>query len=245
MIDYAVFSHEGERNYNEDTTMVAVNPALFTYGFAIADGLGGHGKGGEASKLVTGYVSAAVENTDTFHGLFIDECFEKSQEFLLREQKRQGCPGAMRTTMVFLIIDDRKVSWGHIGDSRIYFFRENQLMEHTKDHSLVQALVDAKKLKEKDIRKHPDRSKLLKALGTDWNGPEYEIDRRNVKIRRGDVFILCSDGFWEWIDEKAMARILKKAPGAQEALDEMRGIVYKAGKGKNMDNCSAILIMVK
>ncbi len=245
MIDYAVFSHKGERDYNEDNIAVAVNPALFTYGFVLADGLGGHGLGADASKIVVDYVSAAVENTDTVYGLFIDECFDKSQDFLLKEQMRLGCPDSMKSTMVFLIMADRKVSWGHIGDSRIYFFRDCQLMEHTRDHSMVQALVDAKKLKEKEIRKHPDRSRLLKAMGAQWSGPEYEIDRRNVKIRCGDTFLLCSDGFWEWINEKTMARVLKKSSSAHEALQEMIDIVYREGKGKNMDNCSAILIMVK
>lgn len=245
MIDYALFSHKGERDYNEDSIAVVTNPALFTYGFVLADGLGGHGRGKDASRTVTDYISAAVQNTDTFHGLFIDECFDRSQEFLLKEQKRLGCPGAMKTTLTFLMINDKKVSWGHIGDSRIYFFRENQLMERTKDHSMVQALVDAKKLKEKKIRNHPDRSKLLKAMGTEWNGPEYDIDRRNIKINSGDTFLLCSDGFWEWITEKTMLRILKKTEDAQEALQSMVDQVYKVGAGKNMDNCSAILIRVK
>lgn len=245
MIDYAMFTHEGERERNEDSIAVSTNQMLFAYGFVLADGLGGHGRGAEASQLVTDYITTAVANTDTFYGLFIDECFEKSQEFLLKEQEKQGCPGAMKTTMCFLIIDSEKVSWGHIGDSRVYFFRNNKLRERTKDHSVVQMLADAKKIKEKDMRRHEDRGKLLKALGMEWNGPEYQIDRRNIKVHQGDVFILCSDGFWDWIDEKMMTRILKRAENAQDALQEMIDNVYRAGMGNHMDNCSAILIMVK
>lgn len=245
MIDYAVFCHEGERDYNEDYLKVAMNKSLLTYGFILADGLGGHGRGGEASKTAVEYVAAAVENTESFYGLFIDECFDKAQEYLITEQERLGCPGAMKTTLTFLVVDNRKVTWGHIGDSRIYFFRDGRLIERTKDHSVVQALLDVKKIKEKDIRRHKERNKLLKAMGMEWNGPEYEIDRRNVKTVQNDTFLLCSDGFWDWIDEKTMARVIRKAENAHEALQDMINIVYRNGMGQGMDNCSAILVRVK
>lgn len=244
-IDYAAYTHEGEREYNEDSIKVVLNTALLTYGFLLADGLGGHGRGADASGAVVRYIEEAVMKAESTQGLFMDQCFYESQEYLLEEQRRMGCPGAMCTTLTFLMSDGRTASWGHIGDSRIYFFRENQLLERTKDHSYVQMLVDGKKIKEKDMRKHPDKSRLTKAMGVEWDDPEYEIDRKKVKLHPGDSFLLCSDGFWEWIEEKTMARALKKAETAQDALNHMIDYVYKKGRGKNMDNCSAILVRMK
>lgn len=245
MIDYAVFSDKGEREINEDMTGVVVNPRFITYGFLLADGLGGHGQGGEASRFAVGYAGAMIENTDDFDDKFIERCYAKTQEMLLMEQQEKGCPQGMKTTLNMLLLDHNKVTWGHVGDSRTYFFREGKLVERTRDHSLAQMLYEGGKIREREIRQHPDRSKLLRVMGTEWSGKDYEIDRRNVRIIPGDAFLLCSDGFWEWLDERAMSRILKKVKSAQEAISEMASIIQKNGNGKNMDNYSAILVLVK
>ena len=244
MIEYATISEIGEKENNEDVVRVFVNPTLGTYGFVLADGLGGHGNGDVASKLVVDCVGAAIENTDTIGGLFIDECFDTAQEMLMEEKELKGL-SSIKTTMVLLMITDKVAQWGHIGDSRLYHFRDGKQLSRTVDHSVPQMLAISGSIKERDIRHHPDRSVLLRAMGAEWDSPQYEITQRSMKVIKGDTFLLCSDGFWEWIDEKTMIKILKKDMTAYDTLREMMTEVKRNGAGKGMDNFSAILVNVK
>lgn len=244
MIEYAMISEIGEKNTNEDAVKGFVNQPLSTYGFVLADGLGGHGNGDVASKFVVECTGAAIENTDSFDGIFLDECFDTAQQLLMEEKEMSGMR-SIKTTMVLLLITGKTAQWGHIGDSRLYHFRDGKLMGRTMDHSVPQVLVLSGQIKEKEIRHHPDRNKLLRAMGDEWSMPEYEIDERSMKIKKGDSFLLCTDGFWEWIEEKTMLKILRQEESAFDALHQMKEEVVKNGSGKGMDNYSAILVNIK
>lgn len=241
MIDYATYSDVGEKENNEDTVKVFVNPHTSTYGFVLADGLGGHGNGDIASQLVAECVGAILENTAEMTDTFIDDCFTVSQRMLMDEKELKGLP-SIKTTMVVLTINGRKASWGHIGDSRLYHFKKGKLISRTIDHSVPQLLAMSGEIKESEIRHHPDRNKLLSALGMDTDNLSYEVDKINRRTVIGDAFLLCSDGFWEWIDEKAISTILKKDISAYDALMKMVSVVKSKGQGKGMDNYSAILV---
>ncbi len=244
MVEYASFTDIGEKEYNEDAVKIFINQPLSTYGFVLADGLGGHGNGDIASNFVVDCVGAAIENTDTFDGVFIDECFDTAQEMLMEEKDLKGLH-SIKTTLVMLLITDKSAQWGYVGDSRIYHFRNGKMLSRTIDHSVPQMLALSGQIKEKDIRHHPDRSVLLRAMGSEWDYPAYEIPERNKKIVKGDSFLLCSDGFWEWIDEKTVLKILKKNLSAFDALNEMVAEVKANGTGNMMDNYSAILVNIK
>ena len=245
MIEYSAISERGEKEVNEDAVRAFVNLPYSTYGFVLADGLGGHGNGDIASNFVVDCTGAAIENADDgFGGVFIDQCFETAQEMLLEEKSRTGMT-SIKTTMVLLLITDNIAQWGHIGDSRLYHFRDGRQLSRTIDHSVPQMLAISGQIKEKDIRHHPDRSVLLRAMGAEWSTPQYEIAQRHLQTIKGDTFLLCSDGFWEWIDEKTMIKTLKKEMSAYDTLKEMTEIVKANGKGHNMDNFSAILVNVK
>lgn len=244
MIEYATITDTGEKENNEDAVRVFVNPPLATYGFVLADGLGGHGNGDKASNFVCDCVGAAIENTDSFGGEFIDQCFATAQDMLLDEKDMTGMT-SIKTTMVLLLITDNIAQWGHIGDSRLYHFRDCKQISRTIDHSVPQMLVLSRQIKEKEIRHHPDRSVLLRAMGAEWDAPAYEISQRHMRVKKGDVFLLCSDGFWEWIEEKTMIKILKKGLTPYDTLREMTAEVKANGAGKGMDNYSAILVTIK
>lgn len=244
MIEYATLSEIGEKEVNEDAVRVFVNPLLGSYGFVLADGLGGHGNGDVASNLVADCVGAAIENTNDLGGNFIDSCFDISQEILMEEKQVKGLH-SIKTTLVLLLVSGDIAQWGHIGDSRLYHFRDGKQLSRTIDHSVPQMLALSKQIKESEIRHHPDRSVLLRAMGADWDFPVYEISERGKEVKKGDSFLLCSDGFWEWIEEKTILKILKKGLTAYESLQEMTEEVVKNGTGKGMDNYSAILINIK
>lgn len=243
MIEYALFTDSGERACNEDAVAISMNLQTKTYGFFLADGLGGHGNGAAASKLVTDYFCAAIENTTMVNGDFVAFCFDSAQQTLLEEQQKKGIADGMKTTLVALYVQENDAFWGHIGDSRLYMFRENKVIYHTPDHSVPQMLVFSGEIDESEIRHHPDRNRLLYAFGGAWyEPPPYELTLMDGKLIPGDVFLLCSDGFWEWIEEKEMERVLRKADCIQDALKEMQKIIRKNGKGQDLDNLSAILV---
>lgn len=244
MIVYASISKPGERPQNEDAIRFFQNRKTFTNAYVLADGLGGHGNGDIASNFVADCIGAAIENMSGPEESFIDQCFDAAQRLLLEEKARSGF-SSINTTMVLLLITGEEATWGHVGDSRLYHFRDDKLLSRTLDHSVPQMLALSGRIKEKDIRHHPARSSLLRAMGAEWDGPEYEIAARHYKIEKGDSFLLCSDGFWEWIDEKKMLKILKKNLSPYDTLQAMEAEVKENGQGKNMDNYSAILVNIR
>lgn len=246
MIDYATITEIGDKEKNEDSIRVFINQPFATYGFIVADGLGGHGNGDIASNFVSDCIGAAIENTNTFDGTFIDDCFNTAQNMLMDEKYIKGIT-SIKTTLVLLLITDKIARWGHIGDSRLYMFRDGKIIKQTMDHSVPQMLVLSKQIKEKQVRHHPQRSMLLRAMGAEWDDgvQNFDIDERNMIIKKGDSFLICSDGFWEWIEEKTMLKIIKKKMSAYDTLREMTREVKKNGHGKDMDNFSAVFIDVK
>ena len=133
--------------------------------------------------------------------------------------------------------------WGHIGDTRLYMFNKNKIVTRTLDHSVPQMLVFAGELKEKKIRKHPDRNRLLRVLGA--RNVDLKVDYSSeYLIEECQAFLMCTDGFWECITEKKMMKFLKKSKDVNEWLDMMVKEVQKNGKGTNMDNNSAIAVWV-
>ena len=162
---------------------------------------------------------------------------------MLKTQKDRGCPDEMKTTLVVLLIDEEKILWGHIGDSRLYYFQNRKYRVRTLDHSVPQMLVLAGEITEKEIRGHADRNRLLRVMGTEWDSPKYQI-AEFMETGQKMAFLLCSDGFWELIEEKTMQTMLKKSETPENWLDNMEKEVLKNGKGKEMDNYSAVAVFV-
>lgn len=240
MLTYKEFTEPGTREINEDSIGVCENGADLCC--VLCDGLGGHGRGEEASQLVVKSMISSFNNTENPIDK-IDTFFETAQKELLSEQKSKNAKFEMKTTATILIINEAEICWGHIGDSRIYMFKKGKYKFRTKDHSVPQMLVLARDIKEKEIRNHPDRNKLLRVMGIEWGSGKYVVEK---KIKRKDnmAFLLCSDGFWELIEEKDMSNLLKHSSSAEEWMNSMVEIVRKNGEGKNMDNFSAIAVML-
>ncbi len=240
MISYYKFSEPGNREINEDSVGIAEKNG--TLCCVLCDGLGGHGRGEEASQFVVEQMLGFFDSTDDiFAG--IGRAFESAQINLLKAQKEKGAVFEMKTTATLLAISDKEIQWGHIGDSRIYMFKKGKYKIRTLDHSVPQMLVLAKDIKEKEIRNHPDRNKLLRVMGIEWGSSSFVISKR-IKRKEHMSFLLCSDGFWELIDEKQMSQCLKQSSSAEEWVNSMVEIVKENGKEKNMDNFSAIAVML-
>ncbi|MCI6885639.1 MAG: protein phosphatase 2C domain-containing protein [Lachnospiraceae bacterium] len=238
MVSYQLLTNPGDRENNEDNVGMYQNGDDFC--FVLADGLGGHGKGELASQLAVEEAVKVFAVNGTGEAQ-LAESFDAAQSAILENQKQDATAMDMKTTLVVLHVERNQIRWGHIGDSRLYYFQDGKLAQRTLDHSVPQMLVAAGQIREKQIRNHPDRNRLLRVLGVEWDAPRYQIE--DPKGRYGhQQFLLCTDGFWELIDEKKMMHCLKKAKTPAEWLALMEAIVCKNGAGKNMDNYSAIAV---
>lgn len=232
-----MLTNKGERAVNEDFLDVSITPERLA--FILCDGLGGHGNGDIASRFVTEQVKAALEQKKT-----VEESIQHAQDALLEKQIAEHAGNSMKTTVTCLALAGDQARFAHVGDSRVYYFEKTKYMLRSQDHSVPQMLVNRGDIKEKDIRHHEDRSRLLRVMGTEWDRPKYQVVE-GIKLTKRSSFLLCSDGFWELIDEKQMSKTLKKADSPQQWLAAMEEIILANGKGTNMDNYSAIAVFVR
>ena len=241
ILSYNNYTDIGNRDTNEDS--VAFIEKSGSYCFVLCDGLGGHGKGELASRFVCDSICRCFEGSTSIDSFF-DTALERSQEALLNEQKKLNAPFEMKTTAVVLVLWEDMFRYAYIGDSRLYHFRKNKVRFRTLDHSVPQMLALAGDISEKQIRTHPDRNRLLRVMGVKWDAPRYEVSDV-MSLKSKDAFLLCSDGFWEQIIEKDMCKLLKKSSDAGKWIESMSAVVKENGKTRDMDNNSAIVIMVE
>jgi len=242
MITFDCYSCSGERDTNEDRFGYQITDSFAS--FMIADGLGGHIGGSIAAELAVDTAKFIIKNENLpSPEQYMQTIFERIQNCLIQRQKEVGIPSAYKTTMVILLIYEGRAIWAHIGDSRLYMFSKNTLIFKTTDHSVSQMMVSCGEIKPSQLRGHCDRNRLLRVLGIESDEVRYEISD-SVSISPGDAFLLCSDGFWEWIIERKMTKYLKSSNSPQEWLNKMKNEVTRNGTGKNMDNYSAICVSV-
>lgn len=238
LVEYSIFTDKGSRPVNEDYAGFAQKGGA--YCFILCDGLGGHGMGEDASRFVTETVKDLfLSSTET--DSFLRSVTEDVQPALRQRQIKENALGRMKTTAAVLVLDGGRGCSVHIGDSRLYRFRNGRVISRTRDHSIPQMLCITGDITEDEIRRHPDRNKLLRALGDDSERVKWETSA--FEVCAGDSFLLCSDGFWEPVAEKEMLSALS-ADNAKGWLGIMSSAAKRNG-GDNMDNYTAITVMVK
>jgi len=237
MISYSSFSRPGDRRVNEDAV-----GALSCGGrsiFVVADGLGGHGGGGTASSYV---VSRILHDFEEWNGddaaRFFSQTLPRIQEELSYMQAAERCAGGMRTTVAAAAVSGRMVTVAHVGDSRCYLLGPWGVRQRTLDHSVPQMLALAGEIRQEDIPRHPSRNQLLHALGD--GDEELRVDMITVRRRGLKALLLCSDGFWEHMDERGICAARRHARTPEEWLVRMEQAVRESGKGHHMDNYSAL-----
>lgn len=137
----------------------------------------------------------------------IKESFNDANDFLLKYAQQKKSNNPMTTTLEVLYIKDSVAYWGHIGDSRIYYFKANSLQQLTKDHTLIQKLIDEGYLTLKQATNHPSGHILIRALGKE----NAEADFSKMRLNNSDhhKFLLCSDGVTGLISDSELQEILK------------------------------------
>lgn len=200
---------------------------------AVADGAGGHADGEKASQ-------AALQRLRTaFAGAPTDVAAARAWlgQAILDADRDVAALGAPRTTIVAVWIGaGNSALVCHVGDSRLYHFRDGAVGFRTRDHSVVQLLIDMGRLAEEEAGGHPDRSRLTKALGGgDLSLPGIE----ELALQPCDGLALCSDGLWEHVRPQEMAVALR-VPVLDRAAEELVARAVERG-GKDADNATLIL----
>jgi len=205
----------------------------------VADGLGGHGGGQIASGIAANSIFNMFRREPRIEAEYIRQLFERANQDVLSAQTAQL---KMKSTGVALFINKTAAVWGHVGDSRLYCFQDGTLSHQTTDHSVSQMAVFAGEIKKEQIRFHPDRNKVLRAFGGS-ESLKPEISSVHTLTVGFYAFLLCTDGFWEYVREPEMEIELAKA-GAPS--DWLQGMIQRlAGRvPKNHDNFSAVSIFI-
>lgn len=241
-VTIAKHSELGSRERNEDYILTSYHHNH--HFLALADGLGGHGLGDEASRLACETAINQLIKCEKIDNSTFDSIYRVCQESLFAKQKSLNAYGKMRTTLNLLCLDNQYAYWSHIGDSRTYYFADGNLIKRTFDHSVPQMLAAIGELSDSQIRFHEDRNRLLRVLGVSGQKPSYEVED-SVPLIGNQQFLLCSDGFWEFITEEQMLLCLDESDTPQLWLDNMLELVYKNSRNKNADNISAIAVWIE
>jgi serine/threonine protein phosphatase PrpC len=237
-----MLSKAGSRPENQDCVAAGERPDGRL--FVLCDGLGGHGRGDAASTMASQAALAAFEGDGAAGETLLRACVQAAQQALVGEQLRTGRMDQLKTTIVLLHLTETTARWAHIGDSRLYVYYGERLLARTLDHSVPQQLVIRGALDAGDIRFHPERNRLTHVLGVAWDAPRPVVSDE-VALMRPMSFLLCSDGFWELIDEAGMSGLLAAGRTPADWLKQMERVVRRGGRIRPMDNYSAIAVYVR
>ena len=222
------------RTSNEDAILCLPNLGVAL----LADGMGGHSAGEVASRTAIDTVSAILKQTT--RGVSPHERLEaalQAAHAVIREKARQSirCRG-MGTTFVGIIIENGYLHHAHVGDSRLYLWRDGQLMAVTHDHSLLQEFIDQGFYTREEALEKVSRNILTRALGLE---PHITIDYDYLKINQGDRFLLCSDGLYDMLSDYELGALLGREHDLEGiALD----MLELANARRSKDNVSVIVI---
>lgn len=237
------------RPHNEDSTLCDLSEGLVI----LADGMGGYKAGEVASAIaVTSAHKHIIDNLAGISRGQVDRSSGLSQEadvvrnaiihvnseIFRTAQNDPQCQG-MGTTMVIVLFHNNTVTIGHVGDSRLYRVRRNQFTQVTKDHSLIQELIDRGLYTREEALKNTPKNLVTRAIGIE---PDVQIDVAEEPVYPGDIYMLCSDGLNDMVDDEEIHLTLSKysanlAQGANE-------LVRLANQNGGKDNISVVLIRV-
>ncbi|MGG3339450.1 protein-serine/threonine phosphatase PrpC [Bacillus subtilis] len=229
------------RQHNEDDAGIFKGKDEFILA-VVADGMGGHLAGDVASKMAVKAMGEKWNEAETIptapsecEKWLIEQILSVNSKIYDHAQAHEECQG-MGTTIVCALFTGKTVSVAHIGDSRCYLLQEDDFVQVTEDHSLVNELVRTGEISREDAEHHPRKNVLTKALGTDQS---VSIDTRSFDIEPGDKLLLCSDGLTNKVEGTELKDILQSDSAPQEKVNLL---VDKANQNGGEDNITAVLL---
>jgi serine/threonine protein phosphatase PrpC len=237
------------REHNEDSVLALelfrdseVEPAQ-NYIYVVCDGMGGAEAGEVASAIavaaIRDYVEGRLRRGETQAlGDALTGALEEANRLIIEYQKERPEARGMGSTGVCAAIvpPDGAVAW--VGDSRAYMLEGGALRQLTKDHSLVQRLVEIGQITAEEARHHEHKNVITRSLGARQSGPAG-AEAVALKLRRGDRLLLCSDGLMAHVDDPAIAEIMKRH---DDPYPIARELIAAANAGGGTDNISVIVV---
>lgn len=227
-----------EREENQDYQGHDYTP--HGYLFVVADGMGGHAGGATASQMAVNHIKRAMREVDIVDP---NQALEYSvryanQQIWRKSQVRPDLRG-MGSTVVTLLLSGDMAWLAHVGDSRIYLLRGNKMMQLTKDHTMVQRLLDEGLLDEEAARHHPTSHVLSRSLGG-LQDVYVELFEAPIRVQRGDIFLMCSDGLTGMLYDEEIATVLMDF----EPHDAARVLVDEANARGGHDNTTISIVRI-
>ncbi|MDY0234423.1 MAG: Stp1/IreP family PP2C-type Ser/Thr phosphatase [Gudongella sp.] len=227
------------REINQDCMYIARKNCLPL--FIVADGMGGHKAGEIASKLTVDIVrkditlnASKISNQDEVYSTIKKAIELANSEVYNYSLSHSECNGMGTTVTLGYVYNNNYFIVAHVGDSRAYYLRNKHLIKITEDHSLVNELIKTGEITRSEALTHPQRNVILRAVGT---SPEIDIDIYSIEIKKEDIFIICSDGLTNMIDEPEIQDIFEKTEDIENACElAIESAINKGGK----DNITVI-----
>jgi len=246
--DVGLLSDIGGRNVNEDSLIALRSHALLASGLSrkyiliVADGMGGYSKGKVASTICVKELASRLQpylldstpglNMGEELGRSIDAANDKIYALSRQDKSMEG----MGTTVTTAFVDNQIVYIANVGDSRTYVLREGAIHRITRDHSIVQEMVDRGELTEEQARHHPKRNIITRVVGY---REKVLADLFNVRLQYNDRILLCTDGLHSSIKDSEIQNIVRRYEDPQQACLEMVKLAKERGAS---DNLSVILV---
>ena len=169
----------------------------------------------------------------------VTQLIQEANRRVFRRANEDRDASGMGTTMTVALVEDGRVVFGHVGDSRAYLIREGSIEQLTDDHSLVAELVRSGRLTPEEAEAHPQRSVITRAVGTE---PDVDVDTFTIDPEDGDLFLICSDGLTDMVDDGTIIEAIKRH---RDDLDEAaKALVGAANRVGGEDNITVLLVEV-
>ncbi len=234
------FSETGQvRKNNEDAFLV-----LSSYGlFAVADGMGGHQAGEVASGIAMSELEKLAPELDEITNdkleAWLREVIAHANQVIYETSALHPENQGMGTTLTLLVLRRTQGFVAHIGDSRAYLWRDEELVRLTVDHSLTEELVRMGEITVEEAENHPQRHVLMRALGT---SKQIKIDYQMCDLRPGDVFLLCTDGFSNLISDDELIEKFRQPEESWEAhFEGLKRLILERGAPDNFTALCCIM----
>ena len=206
---------------------------------AVADGMGGHAKGEEASKIALNAIARTVIPelfNDTPFTELLEKGIQNANQDILDYTAKYPESSGMGTTSVCAVVKGNEVHLANVGDSRAYVISDDEIRGVTTDHSYVQALVDEGKITQAEAREHPKKNIITKAVGI---SPSVEADKSILTLGSDESLLLCCDGVIAHLTDEDIHKIINDSPDPQSACQK---IVDTANERGGSDNISLIIL---
>ena len=219
------------RQHNEDFWMF--DPPHLAI---VADGMGGHAAGEIASRMAARSVMLFLREQTVIDETVLRISIEKANDIVYHESQSNEECGGMGTTMTLCYEAEGMLHWAHVGDSRLYLYREKNLRQITRDHSFVGELERSGQITKEEAETHPKRNLLMRAIGAD---SEIEVDSGIFPIFESDIILICTDGLTNMVTESEIANVI----GEYQENIEMAVVrlVEIANQNGGRDNITVVL----